>query len=62
MGNLFSCARVSTHEQNKDLQTDELTAAGCWRVYVDHAFGALDRRPQLDEILAALRPGDSHRG
>jgi DNA invertase Pin-like site-specific DNA recombinase len=52
-------ARVSTAEQNADLQTDELAAAGCWRVGTDHASGVLDRRPQLDELLAALRPGDT---
>jgi DNA invertase Pin-like site-specific DNA recombinase len=59
MGSLLGYARVSTAEQNADLQTDELTAAGCWRVYVDHASGALDRRPQLDRVLEDLRPGDT---
>lgn len=24
----------------------------------DHASGALDRRPQLDDVLEDLRPGD----
>ena len=59
VGTLLGYARVSTAEQNADLQTDELTAAGCWRVYVDHASGALDRRPQLDRVLEDLRPGDT---
>ena len=59
MGHLLGYARVSTAEQNADLQTDELTAAGCWRVYTDAASGALDRRLALDEVLAALRPGDT---
>ena len=58
MGFLLGYARVSTAEQNADLQTDELTAAGWSRVYVDHASGALDRRPQLDRVLEDLRPGD----
>ncbi len=52
-------ARVSTLEQNPDLQVDELTAAGCWKVWTDHASGALDRRPQLDAVLEQLRPGDT---
>ena len=52
-------ARVSTSEQNADLQTDELTAAGCWRVWTDHASGVLDRRPQLDEVHGQLRSGDT---
>jgi len=46
-------------EQNPDLQVDELKAAGCWRVWTDHVSGALDRRPQLDEVLEQLRPGDT---
>jgi len=32
-------ARVSTAEQNVDLQTDELTSAECYEVFVDHALG-----------------------
>jgi DNA invertase Pin-like site-specific DNA recombinase len=59
VAHLLAYARVSTTEQNPDLQVDELTAAGCWRVWTDHASGALDRRPQLDEVLAQLRPGDT---
>jgi DNA invertase Pin-like site-specific DNA recombinase len=59
MGHLLGYARVSTSDQNPRLQTDELTAAGCWKVYVDQASGSLDRRPNLDEVLAQLRPGDT---
>jgi len=59
MAQLLGYARVSTLEQNPDLQVDELTAAGCWRVWTDHASGALDRRPQLDAVLEQLRPGDT---
>ncbi len=59
VSHLLGYARVSTTEQNPDLQVDELTAAGCWRVWTDHASGALDRRPQLDEVLEQLRPGDT---
>ncbi len=59
IAHLLCYARVSTGKQNPDLQVDELTAAGCWKVWVDHASGALDRRPQLDEVLAQLRPGDT---
>ncbi len=57
MAHLLGYARVSTTEQNPDLQVDELTAAGCWKVWTDHASGALDRRPQLDAVLEQLRPG-----
>ncbi len=48
MGHLRGCARVSTPEPNADLQADELTAAGCVRLCVDHASGLLDDRPQLN--------------
>ena len=59
MAHLLGYARVSTTEQNPDLQVDELTAAGCWKVWTDRASGALDRRPQLDDVLVQLRPGDT---
>ena len=59
MSHLLGYAQVSTVEQNADLQTDELTAAGCGRVWTDHASGTLDRRPALDEVLEQLRPGDT---
>src|SRR5659263_295756 len=59
VSHLLGYAQVSTAEQNADLQTDELTAAGCWRVWTDHAYGVLDRRPQFDELLGQLRPGDT---
>jgi len=59
VGHLLGYARVSTAEQNVGLQTDELAAVGCWKVFVDHASGALDRRPELDRVLEQLRPGDT---
>jgi len=59
VGSLLGYARVSTAEQDAAVQVDELTAAGCYRVYTDHASGTLDRRPELDAVLAQLRPGDS---
>jgi len=59
VGHLLGYARVSTAEQNADLQADELTAAGCWKVFADQASGALDRRPELDRVLEQLRLGDT---
>jgi len=56
---LLGYARVSTAEQNADLQTDELSSAGCYEVFVDHASGVLDRRLELDKVLERLRPGDT---
>ena len=51
-------ARVSTREQNLDLQVDALKAAGCERIYQDVASGAKTARPALDDLLGQLRAGD----
>jgi len=51
-------ARVSTRDQNLDLQVDALKAAGCERVYQDVASGAKTSRPALEELLGQLRAGD----
>ena len=52
-------ARVSTEDQNPDLQTDALKAAGCERIFMDKGqSGGLRSRPQLDKCLAALTAGD----
>ena len=56
---LLGYARVSTAEQNADRQTGELSSAGCYAVFVDHASGVLDRRPELEKVLERLRPGDT---
>jgi len=58
-GMTFGYARVSTTQQDEALQRDALGAAGVDRVYVDHASGATDSRPALDEMLGQLRPGDT---
>ena len=42
MGSLIGYARVSTAEQSADLQTDELTAAGCLKVFVEQVSRAVD--------------------
>jgi len=55
---MLGYARVSTAEQNPDLQLDALRAAGCYRLFVDTASGALDERPELAKILDQLRPAD----
>jgi len=50
MAHLLGYARVSTTEQNPDLQVDELTAAGCGKVWTDQASGALDRRAAVLQL------------
>lgn len=59
MGHLLGYARVSTTDQDAALQLDALTAAGCYRVFVDTMSGSLERRPELDKLLDQLRPGDT---
>jgi DNA invertase Pin-like site-specific DNA recombinase len=55
---LVGYARVSTIDQNLDLQIDALQAAGCERIFSDHTSGARTDRPGLGEALAFARDGD----
>lgn len=50
-------ARVSTDEQNLDLQLDALAAAGCETVYQDKLSGVV-KRTGLAQAIAACSPGD----
>ncbi len=56
---LVGYARVSTTDQNLDLQKDALRKAGCRRLYTDTASGAADVRKGLVQALSYLRKGDS---
>ena len=52
-------ARVSTEDQNPDLQFAALKKAGCERIYTDKATGANVKRPELTKCLKALNEGDT---
>ncbi|MEV0946717.1 recombinase family protein [Rhodococcus sp. NPDC049939] len=58
-GSKLGYCRVSTGMQNTDLQLDALRAAGCWRIWTDHASGAKQNRPELQKLFEHLRPGDT---
>jgi DNA invertase Pin-like site-specific DNA recombinase len=45
-------ARVSTEDQNLDLQRDALITAGCERILEDNASGVRNDRPGLAEALS----------
>lgn len=52
-------ARVSTGDQNPDLQLTALKQAGCERIFTDKATGAHVQRPELKKGLKALAEGDT---
>lgn len=51
-------ARVSTQDQNIDLQHDALRQAGCKKIYEDKASGSRAERPGLNKAMEILREGD----
>jgi DNA invertase Pin-like site-specific DNA recombinase len=59
MTKLIGYARVSTDDQNLDLQRDALKKAGCTVIYEETASGKNTERPELEHCLKALRPGDT---
>ena len=56
---LIGYARISTHDQNLDLQKDALEKAGCKKIYVEQMSGSSRIRPELEKTLEMLRNGDT---
>nr|WP_297476438.1 recombinase family protein [Ferrovum sp.] len=54
---LIGYARVSTDDQNLDLQRDALKGAGCERTFEDMASGAKTDRTGLAAMMTVLRAG-----
>jgi len=52
-------ARISTADQDPQLQLDALAVADCLKIYTDTASGTKADRPQWNACLADLRPGDT---
>jgi DNA invertase Pin-like site-specific DNA recombinase len=61
MSKLVGYARVSTQEQELQLQLDALEKAGCDlpHIFVDKISGAKTERPGLNKCLAELKAGDT---
>ncbi|WFE68098.1 recombinase family protein [Thiomicrospira sp. R3] len=51
-------ARVSTLHQDLSLQLDALNLAGCELIYQETGSGSKSDRPELMNLLKAIRPGD----
>jgi DNA invertase Pin-like site-specific DNA recombinase len=56
---LVGYARVSTFEQNLNLQKDALKAAGCDKIFEDQISGSVSVRPGMDRAMEFLREGDT---
>ena len=56
---LIGYARVSTQDQNLDLQIDALTKAGCTKIVDDKISGSRAERPGLAKAMELLREGDT---
>lgn len=55
---IIGYARVSTAEQNLDMQLRDLERACCLRIYSEKVSGISSKRVELDRALNLLRPGD----
>ncbi|WCM18184.1 recombinase family protein [Paraburkholderia bryophila] len=59
MNQRIGYARVSTDDQNLDIQREALGLAGVCSIYEDAASGRTSVRQELDHCLKALRAGDT---
>lgn len=60
---VYGYARVSTCGQERDgngldSQLEELKRAGCEKIYHEHYTGMKMERPQFNELIGILQPGD----
>lgn len=56
---IIGYARVSTQDQNPQLQRDALQEAGCEQVFEERVTGTKRERPELQACLRTLRDGDT---
>jgi DNA invertase Pin-like site-specific DNA recombinase len=56
---LIGYARVSTQDQNLELQREALSKAGCQKIFEDKASSTLADRPGLTKAQEFMREGDT---
>lgn len=57
---IYGYCRVSSQDQNCNLQLDALKKAGCEQIFVEHGVsGAKVSRPELDRMLSVIQPQDT---
>jgi len=56
---LIGYARVSTLDQNPELQIEALNEVGCKKIFTEKISGAGKKRKQLQEALDYMREGDT---
>ncbi|BDZ02406.1 hypothetical protein MUTS16_34790 [Escherichia coli] len=54
---LIGYIRVSTNDQNTDLQRNALMCAGCEQIFEDKMSGTKSERPGLKRALKCLKEG-----
>lgn len=52
-------ARVSTQDQNLDLQIDALEKEGCVKIFSDKVSGVNAQKPEFEKLLEYARTGDT---
>lgn len=52
-------ARVSTEDQNLEIQCRELKSAGCTKIFQEKISGTKRQRPELEKALEQLRENDT---
>jgi len=56
---LIGYVRVSTNDQNTDLQRNALKSANCEQIFEDKISGKISERPGLKKALRCLQSGDT---
>jgi len=56
---LIGHARISTNDQNLDMQRDALKKTGCEKVFVEQMSGGLDSRPELARTIKLFQKDDT---